>query len=369
MDTMFIKNVNRHLRNNRPYFPKDKFCEVFKNGNLLEISFLSKQCKNDRSGSCLMCDYGRTDKVGPNEIYLGTMDKILSEESESIDFLLLCSNGSILDEYQISTQLLTEILKKAQNCKIPKIIIETHYKDVTKDRLNLIKSIIHKPVTIEMGLETINPVYQSAFFMKGIDIGSYEKTVELIHSYNFDVELNIMLGLPFMSASEQVEDVKKTIKWAIERNCTPVVFPINIKAHTMLRYLYENKLYSPISLWLLVHLLDSVEPTVLEKIIIAWYGNRDESYTPDIPTIHPECCNDCKENLMAFGRKFLDLEDGFARKKLIQTLKKTISCDCYKNLIQKLNCSESNFETNYKKFYVILQRDFRHLIYEETKND
>ena len=369
MNTMFIKNVNKYLRNSRPYFPEDKFCEVFKTGDLLEIGFLSKQCKNDMSGSCLMCDYGRADKVGPNEIYLGIMDKILSEECENINFLLLCSNGSILDEYQISTQLLTEILKKAQNCKIPKIIIETHYKDVTKDRLALIKSIIHKPVTIEMGLETINPVYQSAFFMKGIDIGSYEKTIELIHSYNFDVEVNIMLGLPFMSAYEQVEDVKETIKWAIEKNCTPVIFPVNIKAHTMLRYLYENKLYNPISLWLLVHLLDSVKPTVLEKIIIAWYGNRDESYTPEIPTIHPVCCNDCQENLIAFGRKFLDLEDGFARKKLIETLKKDTSCNCYRNLTQKLNCSESNFETNYKNFYIQLQRDFSHIINEETKND
>lgn len=369
MDTMFIKNVNKHLRNNRPYFPKDKFCEIFKTGDLLEIGFLSRQCKNDMSGSCLMCDYGRADKVGTDEIYLGTMDKILSEECENINFLLLCSNGSILDEYQISTQLLTKILKKAQNCKIPEIIIETHYKDVTKDRLDLIKSIIQKPVTIEMGLETINPTYQNAFFMKGIDIGNYKKTVELIKSYNFNVEVNIMLGLPFLSTFEQVEDVKKTIKWAIQNNCIPVVFPVNIKAHTMLRYLYENELYKPISLWLLVYLLDSLEPTVLEKIIIAWYGNRDESYTPKIPTIHPVCCNECRNNLISFGRMFLDLEDGLARKELIETLKKTTTCNCYKNLIQELNCSESNFKTNYNSFYVQLQRDFSHTISKETKNE
>lgn len=367
MNTKFIKEVNRFLRNTRPYLDENGCCSIFQSGDLLEIGFLNKQCRNDLSGACLMCDYGRAKGQSELQIYLDEMQKILKEYSAGVNFLLICSNGSILDEYQVSTELLTGILNISQACNIPNIIIETHYKDVTKDRLDLINKWIHKPVILEMGLETVNTDYQNLLFMKNIEIIEYEKTIRRIHNYGYDIEINLMLGLPFLSPSKQIEDVKQSIDWVIDRKCTPVIFPVNIKPHTMLKYIYDKGLYQPISLWLLIILLDDLPPQVLSKIIIAWYGNRDEPYPNDIPTILPQTCNKCRDSLLSFGRQFLNTNQYKERKKLISDLINNTSCNCYMVTKRRLYEETVDFEKKYNQFYEKLQTDFKNLI-NEAKN-
>lgn len=369
MNKVFIRKINKFIRDKRPYLDKRECCAVFQDGDLLEIGFLNKQCRNDLNGSCLMCDYGRLNGSVSIQTYLDEMRRILREYNSEIKFLLICSNGSILDEYQVSTELLIEILKISQNCTIPNVIIETHYRDVTIERLELIKNFLHKPIIIEMGLETINSKYQGIFFMKGIDMKLYEETINRIQSYGYDIEINLMLGLPFLSAGEQFEDIKKSIEWVFDKGCTPVIFPINIKPHTMLRYIYDIGLYSPISIWMLIILLDSLKPEILKRIIIAWYGNRDEPYPEDTPTIMPQTCDKCKEKIADFGRQFLNSEGYRTRKSLITELINNTKCSCYISAKQSIIKSGGNFDDNYNVFYQHLKKDFKYVLDEVETDD
>lgn len=358
MNKTFVMSVNKEIRDKRPFFSDDRVVEVFQEGDLLEIGFLSKQCKNDLAGSCLMCDYGRAKGTLQNRTYLDKMRAILNEYKSGINFLLLCCNGSILDEYQISTELLREIFVMAESCSIPNIIIETHYKDISVYKLDLIKREIKKPVIIEMGLETINQKYQNNVFMKNIDICEYERVIELIKSYGYDIELNLLLGLPFLSTKEQLAYTIESVRWAISHQCTPIVFPISIKPYTMLRYAYDNELYQPISLWLLIVLLDSLKPVELKNVLIAWYGNRDDSYSNDTPNILPRSCSKCKETLSAFGRAFLDTKQSSERKNLIKKLIGDSTCDCYRKVITDINQSKDLFNETYSLFYQLLSSNF-----------
>ena len=305
-----------------------------------------------------MCDYGRTDKVQTVDKYIDEMHKILSENSNGIEYLLLCTNGSFFDENQIPKDLFRAILQCAQNCDIPKIIIETHCNDVSAEKLRIVKSIIHKPLIIEMGFETANQNYHDKVILKGINIKKYENIIELIHSNGINIELNIMLGLPFLSTKEQIEDAKCAIDWAIAHNCDPVVFPINIKPHTLLWEAYKNGFYKPISIWLLIKLLNTLAPESLSRVIIAWYGNRDESYQNDIPVQLPSMCELCKPKIMAFCKSFLLTNNYIKRKDLISRLIKDTHCNCRLSLDEEPSL-EYNFETNYKKFYDFLQRKYK----------
>lgn len=358
MNRTFVMSVNRKIRDKRPFFPDDRVVEIFQEGDLLEISFLSRQCKNDLAGSCLMCDYGRAKGTLQNEIYLDKMKATLNEYKSGINFLLICCNGSLLDEYQISTELLKEVFVIAEACSIPNIIIETHYKDVSVNKLDLIKQEIKKPVIIEMGLETINQQYQNDILMKNIDIDKYEQIIELIKSYGYDIELNLLLGLPFLSTAEQLTYAIESVRWAFDHQCTPIVFPINIKPYTMLRYAYDNGLYQPISLWLLIVLLDSLNPVELENVLISWYGSRDDSYPNDTPNIIPCSCNKCKDMLNNFGRAFLDTKQSSERKDLIKKLINTSTCNCYQKVITDINQSRDLYNETYGLFYQLLSSDF-----------
>ncbi len=358
MDINFVRKINKFIRDKRPYVKNDSFCQIFQAGDLLEIAFMSKQCKNNLCGSCIMCDYGHFESTGSIQDYLDEMRDILKNTKNEIKFLLLCTNGSLLDKYQISTNLLKEILREANDCNIPNIILEVHYRDIDVTKLDLIKSIVKKPLTIEMGLETIDSKYQDAFFMKGIKLDKYENKIKLIQSYGYAVEINLMLGLPFLSAKEQIEDVKQSVMWVVEHNCVPIIFPINIKPFTLLRYIYDKGLYNPVSLWLLIALLDSFETDLLSKIVVAWYGNRVENYSNCIPTIVPTSCEFCSENLTLFFKKFLSTDDPQKRKNFIQELINNVNCNCYDKIVNQISNSCCQFETSYSNFIEILKKSF-----------
>ena len=358
MKTNFIREINKKIRNTRPNFSGNDVCAVFRTGDLLEIGFLSKQCVNDKSGSCIMCDYGCAKQTASNDKYLENMRSILNENNSGVNYLLLCSNGSILNDYQISDNLLTDILRCAQMCKIPNIIIETHYRDVSENKLQLISKLVNKPVIIEMGLETINLKYHEFMFMKGINLDKYEETIDRIKRYGYEVELNLMFGIPFLSEFEQFEDTLQSVRWAVNHNCKPIIFPINIKPHILLRYAYDRGFYKPVSLWMLVHLLDNLEPKELCSTLTAWYGNRDEPYPNDIPTVFPVACDNCFQTLKAFFRAFMDTQNYTERKSLISKLISKTTCDCCHIAKKSIEVPKHDFEERFASFYQQLKKDF-----------
>lgn len=358
MKANFIKEINKKIRNTRPTYSESDICDVFRGGDLLEISFLSKQCVNDLSGSCIMCDYGCARQTAPNDKYLENMRYILNENSSGANYLLLGSNGSILNDYQISDSLLADILRCAQACEIPNIIIETHYQDVSEKKLQLISELMDKPIIIEMGLETLNSRYHETMFMKGIDLDKYEETIERIKRYGYEIELNLMFGIPFLSEFEQFEDTLQSVRWVVNHNCKPIIFPINIKPHTLLRYAYESGFYKPVSLWMLVHLLDTLEPKELCSTIIVWYGNRDESYPGDIPTVFPATCDNCCQTLQEFFRAFADTCDYTERKSLISKLINKTSCDCCQIAKKSIKVPKYDFEERFASFCCQLEKEF-----------
>ena len=348
METNILRKMNRQIREKRPVLSAQELCSVFISGDLLEIGFLSKQCKNDLCGSCLMCDYGYMLQMGAADEYIKEMKAILAKNTDGIDYLLLCTNGSFFDSYQISNEILIAILTEAQKCSIPNIIIETHYKDVTKEKLDIVNRILHKPVTIEMGLETINQKYQDAFLMKGISLKVYLSTINLIKEYDYNVDLNIMLGFPLLSPNQQIKDTIDTIEWAVQHGCIPVLFPLNIKYYTFLRYLYDQKIYEPIPLWMVIMVLNKISDKALENIVVAWYGNRDESYSNKTPTIMPRICHECGDILTDFISNLHRTNDVSKRKQLVSELLKQPPCNCLTALIESLNQPDRNFEHNFQ---------------------
>ena len=361
MSKEILKRLNRSIRTRRPKLSTDKVCQVFKTKELLEIGFLSKCCRNDLSGSCIMCDYGCAIGTQENSKYIDEMKRILDEESDTIECLLLCTNGSFFDEFQIPLSLFKDIITIASEYSIPTIEFETHYLDVTSEKLNIIQEMLpNKHIMIEMGLESTNPLYQENIIMKNIDLSSYEQKIQLIHQYGFEAETNILVGLPFLNSNEQLKDAYDTVMWAFAHQCKVVLFPINIKPYTVLMQMYKNGVYSPVSHWLLILLLNSIPVNELGKVTIAWYGNREERYSDsDQLTIFPVSCHQCNETIMSFYSDFLDEQSGEKRKKLVEQLMSECKCTCLADQISMLNQPHiKSFETMYSNYCNILNGEY-----------
>ena len=183
MKREILQKRNMEIRNSRPMLPVNEICDIFYDNNLVEICFLSKRCRNDLHGSCIMCDYGAMQGTADISEYIDKASDVLKELDYSFDTILLSTNGSFLDEKQIPLKLLCNILELISQSHIKNIEIEAHYKDVSLERLTLLRQYLpNKRIMIEIGLETINPKYQSYIVMKGVSIPDFEKTIALIHS-------------------------------------------------------------------------------------------------------------------------------------------------------------------------------------------
>ncbi len=356
-----MKNIlvaeNRRLKSKRPFLSRGKICDVFRNESLMEIGFLSRRCRNDRRGVCIMCDYGAADGTYETQEYLSEMDRILEDAGRGVEVLLLCTNGSFLDTSQVSPELFQAVLARAARTQVKLVEIETHYRDVTSEKLRQIRDLLPgKQIGIEMGLETVNPLLQSHIIMKGIRLPDYERTIALIQSFGFMTEVNIMVGLPFLSAKEQVEDAAATIQWAFHHNCRAVLFPMNIKPYTLLMDMYHSGYYRPISQWMLPLLLDTLSAEELEKITVAWYGNREETYPASERAVFPHACPLCTITIRHFYTQFLKARNGGERKALLSKLLSQSSCKCLEEARQDAAMNlPGSFSSRYEDYVAYLQ--------------
>lgn len=308
-----------------------------------------------------MCDYGIAKGSQPKEVYLNEMNIIL-EGAPNVQYLLLCSNGSIMDESQLSEETFRAILEKTSTTTIPNIIIETHYQDITVQKLDYIKKTLYpKNITIEFGLETINPNYQDALVMKGIIIDEIEKTIKTIQQFGMSIDINIMLGLPFLSVKEQLNDSLKTVKWVINHDCNPVIFPLNIKPYTLLYHMYQTGHYSPISLWLIIVLLSHLKPNDLEKITISYYGNRTDEYLGiQEETIYPYSCPKCHKRVMEFFEEFFRKNSWQEKYDVLNKILTWNGCNCLEEQKRFLNKNNNTtFDESINEYLKILKRDFQ----------
>lgn len=353
MKREILQKRNMEIRNSRPMLPVNEICDIFYDNNLVEICFLSKRCRNDLHGSCIMCDYGAMQGTADISEYIDKASDVLKELDYSFDTILLSTNGSFLDENQIPLELLCNILELISQSHIKNIEIEAHYKDVSLERLTLLRQYLpNKRIMIEIGLETINPKYQSYIVMKGVSIPDFEKTIALIQNMEMDVECNIMIGLPFLSEKEQYEDALATIQWVFEHQCTPVLFPVNIKPYTLLMDMYQSGHYKPISHWMIPTLLDSLPTERLEQITVAWYGNREDIYSPcSMRTVFPVSCGRCKVQIAEFYIRFLHTQSGADRKKVLANLFSSVHCNCPDQIRRQVKkTSVETFETRYSAY-------------------
>lgn len=355
-------SINRKIRQARPFIDDANACEIYQTDSILEVSLSRGQCVNDKNGACIMCDYGIASKNKSIEEYLQEMDMQLKACDDSIRCLMLCTNGSIFNKNQIERPLLEGALDLAAKCAIPRIELESHYLDINSEILSVVKEKLKdKKVIIALGLETVNQEYQDLVIGKHINIVHFEEKIYLIKDFGFGVELNIMLGLPFLSSHEQFVDTLDTLKWAYSRQCRPVLFPINIKPYTLLMEIYKIGHYTPVSHWMLLLLLEQLTDKELAQIILVWHGNRMESYNdPALQQIPPTACEKCFPIIENFYLEFETTDSGAGRHRILRNTLHKSPCNCLHKV--KANLSEESnmeFHERYKNVQGFFKNTFR----------
>ena len=328
-----LLSLNRIIRKNSLFNYADNDYSYYESDKTFQINFKSLGCKNYFNGSCIMCNYGKGKNLTPDEI-LAALDNAILKSTKPIRTLLIGSYGSMLDEFEISMSSLKTLINRIKELDISTLIIETHYETISKEKLEYIKTELSNiNILMELGFESANLEVREKCLLKNINNEKFIKTIELIHSLDMGVILNLLVGIPFLTPKEQIEDTLNSINWGIENNVDEfVLFPINIKLNTLLYQLYQNNEYRPISHWQLIEILNKVNPEYLDLIYLAWYGNRGLEYG----NILPFACGICKDEIMNFYDKFLSEKTSNRRKELLNKLLLEKQCNCYEEMLQSL---------------------------------
>lgn len=282
-----------------------------------QLLFMSCGCDK----ACTYCNYGFD--------YNLTLDMVMPElkkiklEDFDIRELELEANGSFLSEREIPYDLFVEVLRFVAHRGIPVITMETHYTTITEEKLQVIRSILgeEQVINFELGFESANERIRK-IYNKDIDIKQYLEVTRLCEKYRIELQINVLLGAPFLTREEQIQDCINSLKFVFEempKSSIVVLFPINIKNNTMLKRWQEKGLYDQISSWEFVELLHKIPKEYLDRFTIAWWGNRENTFTKGIMQF-PKTCNKCKERLLSFYKDFYCNWNPAYRKQIIEKM-------------------------------------------------
>ncbi len=353
-----LDKANLNIKSKYP-FKNDinNFCTIHESENLFQINFESIGCRNSYQGKCIMCDYGRGRNINKEELKTAIKFAFSSIKGNP-NVLLVNTYGSILDDFEFCEENLIELLKEVKHSKFKIIIFETFYKTITQEKIDLIKKYINdKLIYFEIGIESFNDRYRRYCLNKEIDNKELFEVVKLVKRNDCFITGNLLIGIPFLTTKEQLDDAIESINIAFENNIDEVtLFPINIKKYTLLYELYEKNIYKPISLWMLIEILNNVKTEYLDKITFAWFGNRDMVYSNNT-TVFPKACKKCKNILNEYfenASKYNAIEN---KQKILEIKNKSNNCDCRNQFLEELNYNENKlFQDRIEKIYKYLEK-------------
>lgn len=308
----------------RPGTPRVSLLRV--ENRTYQLLFCSCGCEN----ACTFCNYG-FDYNLILETVKPELEKIKLEDFD-IRELELEANGSFLSEREIPYDLFIEVLHFVAHKNIPVITIETHYNTITEKKLQDIRNILgeEQEICFELGFESAAEDVR-AIYNKDIDIEKYLEVVWLCERYGIGIQVNVLLGAPFLTREEQIQDSLDSLEFIFKempQSTIAVIFPINIKNFTMLKHWQDIGVYDQISSWEFVELLHRIPKEYLDRFTIAWWGKRENAFTKGIIQ-YPKTCDKCKERLMKFYTDFYCDWNPLHRKSMIEQIWKS-RCECDK---------------------------------------
>jgi len=301
--------------------------------NTFQFVMQSIGCQQEH---CLMCDYGHSEhNLTPDQVATA-FDNALSEAQRPFRNLIVDAFGSVLDQREVPRPNLDVLLDKIAGVDCRLVTFETHVDTVDDEVLGLIKERLpNKNIVIELGLETADEHIRKDHLNKHFTNQKFEQTVKKIHEHGMIVDANLLVGVPFLSPKQQLDDLVQSIQYCEEQAVDDIViFPINIKPETLLWDIHEKGEYTPVSHWLLIEALNQLDEPTLQKIYFAWYGKK-QSKIDNLVSIEPTSCSSCRDDLMGFYESFM-LAEAPDKKLMTERLISDRQCDCYDMMMSEL---------------------------------
>ena len=269
-----------------------------------------------------MCDYGAGPATTTAEEMIEFVRQGLDVLPEGLYHLLVSPLGSFLDEWEVPKEARSAILGLMAETDINTFAFESRAETITDQGVMQCCSCLgDRALKVYLGLESSNPWISRYCINKALSMDVFERAVHILGGHGVITSANILIGAPFLTTLERIEDALQSINWAFAQGVDECnLFPTHVKQATLLHWLYVRKLYSPTSLWSLVEVLRRLGPEIVcTKIKFSWY----KTYGAENVVHPPTTCSTCSQEIIHLLDQFYETNDFERIEKLV-----SFSCHC-----------------------------------------
>jgi len=314
------------IRSKRPHIGKSLPYTVYKSGRYIQIWVNTSACKFSSTGKCSICDYWDGEFA---ESAIQQASKYINSIDDTYDTLLLNTCGSCLCDEELPFDQLMNLIRTIAKTTVKRVIFESHPAYATVEKLTSIGNVLgNKEIVLEYGQESTSSYVLQYCLNKPSMLHEFD-IISTLQRQGVIIIANIVIGSPFLSVHNRINDAVNSIQTLLQKSIDGIVlFPVNIKPYTLVKYLYDNGYYKRVNANEIIKVLSCFSSEELGKIDIAWFEpQREELPAYSEQGLSPQYCEKCGGITLEYLFKYRDATKGIERKEIVQKAEMSI-CDC-----------------------------------------
>jgi len=204
---------------------------------------------------CSMCGYSK-DTLGrsasPEE--LGEQLSRALGRYRDEPYVKVYTSGSFLDDREVDPASRLAIVS-AFSGRARRFLFETLPEFVAPETVDPLRDAFRGEVEVALGLESTDPTVLGRFVNKGSPPSDYLAAADRLHELRVRSKAYLLLKPPYLTESEAVADVVRSVHDAAPHFDALSVNPVHIQNGTVVEWLYHRGRYRPPWLWSLVDVL------------------------------------------------------------------------------------------------------------------
>ncbi len=247
-------------------------------------------------GGCLMCGHWAGTASSPPDasaLVEQFTGELARRDTRDITVLSIYNSGSMLNPDECDPDALAAMLRQVREYpSIRKVVLESRARYVTRERVEACAAVLGqgRRLVIAMGLETADDLRRDLCVNKGCTVSEIARALGELRGVA-DSQLYVLVGLPFLTEREAIEDAVAAIRAAHALGAGEIhIEPVTLQRHTLLWDLHAAGLYRLPSLHSIYAVLRAVTPDITPYI-------SPFLHMP-LPDRIPEGCSFCTDRLV-----------------------------------------------------------------------
>ncbi len=204
---------------------------------------------------CSMCGYSK-DTLGrsatPAEIAHQLDEALARYRGEP--YVKFYTSGSFLDDREVDPASRRAVVR-AFSGRARRLLLETLPEFADEDSLRPLADAFAGELEVALGLESSDPTVLAKFVHKGTGPEAYLAAGDRVRALGLRAKAYVLLKPPYLTESESIDDVVRTVGDAAGHFDTLSVNPVHIQNGTVVEWLYHRGRYRPPWLWSVVEAL------------------------------------------------------------------------------------------------------------------